>query len=511
MSDKPSKKEIAITINKSQVPGYVWSNYCKELNLPLDIDKITIKTSDYTLDTEYAPKVLSEKSKENFKNNMKEAYQMTLDEADDIPWLTPDDDRANYKEDEEKEELPKPEPFELSDKEKEHISVLERLAKKCYSSNKHGFTEKEKLVAISNELIDTDYVRISKDHFLMFYKPSLKELDRDSEIILITSHADNVKEITKPFSELSEDNQYLKGTYDNLGTNAASTILMKEGNMPDNVIFVFTANEESGKCTGLKIALESLKLSGFTNIKGISLDVTYEGYDEGMLCSLENMSGPMVERGFNTLLQIEPEDTQTFSVTPMDKKNVPEKMTKDYSSGSTGMFDEGFIFAKKDIPGISLCLPTDGEMHGNHGLTTRQPQFEGYILSLESLIYKMTKTNDKLIEEYKETRKELSEKTNLLVEYEDSITPKYGYNYYGYGSGYDFYSDYYNSDYGEDVDLIEEELSYMASYYVTDHKAFYKYAEEVYGIDIGDPEAKAFLDSFFEPYEEDYDDYDDYN
>ncbi len=498
-------KHPTITISRSQVPGYKWLEYCKELGADNTADEITIEIKSYALkETRIKRQGLSKKTKDDFKDLIATSYK--------------DDEEEDIEEEPEIEPLPA---FELSEREQRHIKVLENLAKKCYSHNDTGFYVKDKLEAIKKELECTEYHIIEKDHFLFCHRPTLKDLDKNSEIIIVSSHADNVEEITKPFSELSENNQYLKGTYDNLGTNAASTILMQENQMPDNVIFAFTANEESGKCTGLKAIVDNLRNLGYNNLKGIALDVTYEGYDEGMLCSLENMSTDMIETSYQTLLSLEPEDTQTFTVTPISNKKRPKDLNDEYDSGSTGMFDEGMAFKKRNVPACSLCLPCDGDMHGNSGVKVRQPQFEGYVLSLEALISSLCKTNDKLIEQNKEKRKALSGLTADLIEHE----PKPKYNFYGYGSGYSYqdidYGGYYETPWiseDDEFDMqMESELCELASY-CRSPEEFFEAAELNYGCDITDERTILYLSQFLdcipnyhnEDYDEDYDD-DDYN
>ena len=296
----------------------------------------------------------------------------------------------------------------------------------------------DKLDAIAKELEDSPYKEMRRNHFSLWYKKDgSQKLNKNEPLYIITSHADNVSAITEPFSEILENNHYLKGTYDNMGTNAASVILMKEEDLPANVVFAFTANEESGACTGIKTVIKTFaEINGFTNIKGIALDVTYEGYDEGMLYSIENMSGSMVNESFVTGLNMEPEGKQTFSVTPISNKATPEGLGSDYFSGSYGMYDEGFVFESRNIPGLSFCLPVKGEMHSNSGTKCKQPTFEGYVLSLASLIYEFTKTHPEKVEEYKEVRKALAEKNEKLVEYEEAVKRNLRSSYSYHSSSY---------------------------------------------------------------------------
>ena len=328
--------------------------------------------------------------------------------------------------DEDEEEITdiqKPDDYELTKSEQEHADLISRIAGKCYSKKKKGFTEFDKLNRIEAELKGSPYrrVRSANNHYSLWAQPNFtKYVNKEDVVFLVTSHADNVTNITKPFSEVKKNGWFLKGTYDNLGTNAAATILMKEFPMPKNVLYAFTANEESGACTGVESLVKQLRAIGYTKICGIALDVTWEAHDEGFLYSIENMNNEsFVQKLSEVALAMEPE-TQTVSFTPIDKTyepNVPKK----YKSGSYGMFDEGQKYAQMGVPGCSICLPGDGEMHGNSGMKIRQATFEGYLLSLASVIYSLTGTKQKLVEELKEKRNELAKRNQIMVEYEEAV------------------------------------------------------------------------------------------
>lgn len=444
-----------LTLRKSEFERYnakdLWKQLCKQVGADPFAELIEVEA-------ESIKNIMHEEDKSKHKAiNPQKSRQLALDlSKSDYSIIELDDEEEEPTKEEDLPEIQAPEDNILSDTEKEHAAIMERLAKKCYSKKEPGFTEWEKIEAIEKELQGSRFkkVKVADPHYSLWAQPAFNKCDKSAPIFLITSHADNVSSITKPSSKVTEDGWFYHGTYDNLGTNAASVILMKEQEMPTNVLFAFTANEESGKCTGLKHIVKQLKRIGYEKICGIALDVTYEGHDEGYLYSLENVSNDsFIEATYNAAIQMEPEN-QTFSFTPFNKEGKPTKLTKDYFSGSFGMFDEAMAFARESVPGCSFCLPCDGEMHGNSGLDVRQATFEGYLLSLTSFIYSMTHTNEKKIEEYKEKRNALAEKNQIMVSYETELAKQrksYTYNY-----SYSPATSFYNPDDFEDPDDYEE-------------------------------------------------------
>lgn len=503
-----------IKIKRSQIPGWQWLDYCSQFKVSPEVDMIEVEFDEYTVttsslnhkvETETKKVGLSEKSKKDFMDEIDEEYKNI------IPWSR---DKEDEEDEEEEIEVPEVPAFELTDRENEHTRILSSIAKRCYSNKNDGFTTWDKLDAISEELKDTGYIEVKRDHFVMYCREGFNDLDKDAPLYIISSHADNVPQITKPYSKIDEENHYYEGTYDNLGTNAASVILMKEEELPANVVFLFTANEETGKCTGVKRAVEALNNTGFHNLRGIALDVTWEGFEEGHLYSLENMSGTMCDASYTACMNIEPdEEMHSFSVTPIDKFTYPQTLDKEYWSGSIGMFDEGMAFRKRKVPAISFCLPTDGEMHSDSGLKCKQPTYEGYVLSLASFVYEITKTNPEKVEEYKEIRKTLLEKNTKLVEQEEALRKKNKskhHNIWTFDNGYEYtpslstsdlsYKNTTSQDYEDFMTEVEEVLSETIQYCNT-FKEFKLNAEAFYG-DIDEGYLKTYWDTYQEYMEE---------
>lgn len=335
-----------------------------------------------------------------------------------------------------------------------HSEILQKLAVPCYSTHEK-FTDDTRIQKIRELLQDSDYQEIFVDTASIWIKG---EINSDKPYYVISSHCDLVPQITKPFSVL-DNNGYYKGTYDNIGTNAAAVITMLEGNFPDNVIFSFTADEETGHCSG---AEETVNFINSLNIKDctyIALDVTAEGYDKGHLATLENtpkQNPEFLHSITEAMLATEPEQTITF--VRKSKKAIPDNLPIHYISSDTGWYDEAFKYHELGITKTcSICLPSYGEMHSNSGLKVRQPCFEGYINTLEGMIYSLTKTHEDLIINKKIEKETLFKRSKELLEKEIEENRKKIQSYHATFSSDNFLAPYTSySNYYEDYDDEED-------------------------------------------------------
>ncbi len=318
------------------------------------------------------------------------------------------------------------------DIDRKHAEILQKCAVIC-RSDKTGFTDQTRLDAIREILKDSPYQETYTGHASMWTRA---EIDPTKEVILISSHADTVQAIKKPFSELSEDGYY-KGTYDNIGTNAAAVIAMLEANLPGNVVFAFTSEEETGRFKGIKSAVATLEEIGVRNPICIALDVTYDGYDNGSLYTIENGSKDkeFLNRLKDAAFASEPQ-SQTFTFVRKSKKAVPDDLDEKYISSDFGDCDEAFGYNDMGLRTCSICLPSDGYMHSDSGLTVRQPVFEGYTTSLQCMVYALTNTHKELLEAKTIEKQTLSDRCQELIK-EEKKKPKYNYTNYSsyYGSG----------------------------------------------------------------------------
>lgn len=361
-------------------------------------------------------------------------------------------------------------------------------------SNKNGFYQTDKLDAIKDLVTGSDcsfkVIHESK-HSLIFGKNSPC---KGEESILISSHADIVKSITEVSSELKDG--YYHGTYDNLGTNASavSIMLLEGNNLPDNVYFAFTSEEETGRCLGATDAYKFIYDSTKINPLCVALDVTDEGYYDNKLGSLEGLSANKnialnIKRSF---MDTEGEN-KSFCVVKMSKKDK-NPFDKEYISGNNTVFDESVHFGKKlKQNAFSFCLPTSGAMHSNSGLDVKEPVFIGYILSLASFIYEYTNTlnPNKNIEDIKDYL--LAKAKGIHKSY-----PNYAANYFTYD-----YNQYESEDeeyapFGLQAELIE----FASCYAPSEYECFITDVEYNYGGIIPEDMAKEAFDIVHTPCEE---------
>lgn len=346
-----------------------------------------------------------------------------------------------------------------------HRDILEQCAVPCYS-NKKGFTNLTRIEAIRGLLKKSGYKEIFLNTVSIWHKGDLaKQAEKDC--ILVSSHCDLVKNITKPYSSLDE-NGYYRGTYDNIGTNAAAIITMLEGDLPSNVMFAFTSDEETGRCQGAKDAVSFLKSMNIKKLTCMALDVTYEGYDEGMLASVENgtKDADFLKKIAKSALATEA-DRQTFCFVRKTRKAFPENLPKEYICKDTGLYDEAMAYGEIGQKSFSLCLPCDGEMHSNSGVKVRQPVFEGYVNTLKGMLYSLTKTHVNQLTAIQIEKNTLLDRTTELLEQEKAKRKSYSRSY-EYDPEYYQYemSDYFDEDaYDEIVEgtVIENIEAYSLS------------------------------------------------
>ena len=363
-------------------------------------------------------------------------------------------------------------------------------------SNKHGFKDTSKLEKIEEILKREEspfYLVKKSDHAWIFGK---KAPVMDEKSLLISTHADIVSEIKKPFSEYDENTKYFKGTYDNMGTNGACVDLMLNSDLPDNIFFAFTAEEESGRFTGAEYSYAYMKNRTGCDPDVIVLDVTYEGYDDDKLFSLEGLTAPteeerkaLLEKALKT-----DGDHSAFTVIKMKKKDDNSFLPKEYYSDETTDCDESYYYKKQNCLSFSFDLPTDGSMHSDSGLYVKEAVFKGYVESLKAMCYSLTNTYTEEIEKIS------AHKDGLILKAKDTPFRKTTYSYFGSGyySGSDnILSLYKPAKYFEDIDQIpgqmniydyidkdEDEEEYEEDWYDSFINTAYENAEMYYPDDM---------------------------
>lgn len=411
--------------------------------------------------------------------------------------------------------------------------ILEKISLPA-RSDKNGFYNTEKLDAI-NYLLASE----NSPYHLIYKSPHTwifgqNPLQKDTLPLLVSTHSDIVKNIKKPFSEYIEDEKYFKGTYDNLGTNAACVNLMLNEELPTNVYFAFTADEETGRCNGANNALFYIRSQ--TNLEPtiFALDVTDEGYRKDRLFTVEGLhaqSEEIRQQMLSLFLETEGEQ-QSFEVVPLHKADDNSFLPEGYASKSLTVYDESVFYARQNCNSCSLCLPGTGDMHSDSGFYVKEGVLKGYSTSLLANIYKFTNTYPEKIEELKKCKDELvsyakeTEFHKSKIIYHDSF---YGGDYSAYWEAYrerisegqipgqlsltDFDDSFeideipsafsYNEDTSYDdyecyLDSLLSEFYEMCQYYKADEFDVF-YEDAIYGYGLGRcDELEQYLKEIFE-------------
>ena len=376
--------------------------------------------------------------------------------------------------------------------------ILEEIALPARSNKQQGFKVTDKLEKIDEVLQreGSPFHLIKKTNHAWIFGQEAMEWDKKA--LLVSSHADIVKDIQHPFSELDEETHYFKGTYDNLGTNGACVDLMLNHEIPRNVYFAFTAEEESGKNTGAEFSYAYTRNRTGQAPDVIVLDVTDEGYDNDRLFTIEGLTAPTEKdrtHFLNTIYQIEGEK-QSFEVVRMYKKDDNSFLPYSYRSKELTAADESYFYAKQNCLSFSMDLPTDGPMHSDSGLYTKEATMYGYCASLAQMCYVLTNTYPEKVEALAE------EKDAYVRRAEDTAFRKKKYSSFWGSSWTEEYPSIYHPIFGHspanervtgsEEDYIDGQMS-IADYldpedYGGETRYFYGDDEFFESVDDGDPE-----------------------
>ncbi len=235
------------------------------------------------------------------------------------------------------------------------------------------------------------YCSKAGDVSLLFSRVPFEELKNFQHIILLSSHADTVPR--KQFLSVFERSGLLTGTFDNTATNAALVVLMQENILPDNVVYAFTGDEETGRCAGAVEAIYTLASLGCDlkphgKVHPFALDMTYEGYGA-------SVAGKQVSF---TLEGVGPGDEQVVSVAEelasegnpylcVPCRYFPEGVSLSHRAKHIAMFDEGAAYRELVGRGCSLCLPCgNGDMHSGKGVDMQASVYVSYVGMLASIV-----------------------------------------------------------------------------------------------------------------------------
>ena len=273
---------------------------------------------------------------------------------------------------------------------KECLKILEEITLPCYDNGKK-FTNTQKLDKIDSFLSSTNWTRTELPLCRLYSKKPIEEMR--PPLIVISSHADIVPQIKKPFIDLKLENLRIKnvdipkedimiGTLDNAITNAALLTLMMEKNLlPDNAIAAFTGNEESGCLGAMDLAMKLKDMK--KKFRAIVLDVTWEGW--------ENKCGFTIENDFwgnrwgKAIVKTAEKTGFMWDYVPVDPSDIPSFVPHDRISENTSMPDEAWSYDDMDIETFSLCLSVLGSMHSEKGAAASKSSFMQYRQALSAI------------------------------------------------------------------------------------------------------------------------------
>ena len=237
------------------------------------------------------------------------------------------------------------------------FDILRTVTVDC-KDNGECFTVTDRVAVIERVLENTEYKLISRQPLALLYaKRQVREGDR---VLLISSHIDCLH----GDCFCSDDGDSLRGTFDNSFTNAALLWNMQHDKLPDNVVVAFTGNEESDS-QGAVQTVVALGQMGCEVAAALVLDVTNEGWESGALFTLENDLGIDILTGCNIISSL-------------------EQYGERFAFKHNALPDESWDYADYGIPSLTLCVPVDGDLHGDAGVMLRKESALEYcnVLSL---------------------------------------------------------------------------------------------------------------------------------
>ena len=225
------------------------------------------------------------------------------------------------------------------------FDILQTVTVDC-KDNGECFTVTDRVAAVERIIERTNYKLISRQPLALLYaKRPVCEGDR---VLLVSSHVDCV--YSRCFC--TDEGECLRGTFDNSFTNAALLWAMINGALPDNVVVVFTGNEERDS-QGAVQTVVALGQMGCEVAATLVLDVTNEGWESGALFTLENDLGIDILTGYNIISSL-------------------EKYDGHFAFKHNALPDESWDYAEYGIPSLTLCVPVGGELHGDAGVLLRK-------------------------------------------------------------------------------------------------------------------------------------------
>ncbi|MBR1440306.1 MAG: M28 family peptidase [Lachnospiraceae bacterium] len=303
----------------------------------------------------------------------------------------------------------------MNEKLHELLKVIE--SKPCVGEGPFGSTERVDAIEEELKTAGSPYHRIKgKKYYRLFAQKELEELKtRYSDIVVVSSHADN-KQKHSTF-EWMDNRNTIRGCCDNAVTNAVCTDLMIREDLPKNVVFAFTADEEYGSTGAEHVAKKLKEFFDEEQIRVIVLDVTY-GFQEGADFTIENdfIRNTQYGRDFiDHVCQIANGSEYRWNFLFSTSENEPGFMSSLTIASHMGKGLNEYTLAKgpdetEEYSGaglntFSLCLPCSAE--GDSAMHSE----EGFLISL------------KTTEHYRDFLKQILENANQKPDRSAGVLP----------------------------------------------------------------------------------------
>lgn len=239
------------------------------------------------------------------------------------------------------------------------IELLKSVTVDCKDDGK-GFTVADRVMVIEKLLEGTDYKRIVREPLALVY--AKRELSAGDSVVLVSAHIDCLYA-----SCFCNDNgDCLCGTFDNSIGNAAILSLMIKGLLPDNVVVVFTGDEEKDSQGAVQAVLALGRMQ--CEIKfALVLDATNTGWDSGASFALENDLGVDLLTAHRIIGSV-------------------EGLGVKYAFKHDAEPDESWDYNDYGIPSLSVCAVVDGFLHSNEGVLLRKSSLAPYCESVRAVL-----------------------------------------------------------------------------------------------------------------------------
>lgn len=229
------------------------------------------------------------------------------------------------------------------------------------------FQIKDRLDKIRSLLMNSSYTIVWEGNLSLVYAKAgagTKEYKA-----LISTHIDCV--YTRCFFK-DADECHWTGTFDNSATNAAVIDLMLQDALDTSVIIAFTGDEEKSAKGAVEV-MRYLSGSSCQIDHAVVLDVTNEGWEDEAMFTIEN------DRGFDILAGYQ-------IVGLLQESGYPCNFLHKAEPDETWEYGKGLPDALPDLPCLSLCLPVEGDMHGEAGVRLRKTSILPYQEILMKLV-----------------------------------------------------------------------------------------------------------------------------